>query len=61
MSIKMLRLKAGMTQVQLAKKMHVDQAAVSRWESGATKPMRKTHKRLAKVLNCTVEELFAEV
>lgn len=58
MNIRNLRLKAGMTQVQLAKKMNVDQAAVSRWESGDTKPLKKVHKKLAKVLNCKVEELF---
>lgn len=60
MNIKKLRLKAGLTQSQLAKKMNVDQAAVSRWESGETKPLRKCHKKLAKVLGCTVDELLEE-
>lgn len=60
MKIKELRLKAGMTQAQLAKKMNVDQTAVSRWETGDNKPLRKTHKKLAKVLGCTVEELYEE-
>lgn len=60
MKIKELRLKAGLTQVQLAKKMNVDQAAVSRWESGETKPLRKTHKKLAKVLGCTVDDLLRD-
>lgn len=60
MKIKELRLAAGMTQVQLAKKMNVDQAAVSRWESGETRPLRKTHKKLAKVLGVSVEELGLE-
>lgn len=60
MNIKALRLKAGLTQAQLAKKMNVDQAAVSRWESGETKPLRKCHNKLAKVLGCTVDELLAE-
>ena len=50
MNIRMLRLKAGMTQEQLARKMNVDQAAVSRWESGDTKPLKKSRKKLAKVL-----------
>ena len=58
--IKELRLKAGLTQVQLAKKMNVDQAAVSRWETGETKPLRKCHKKLAKVLGSTLEELYKE-
>lgn len=58
MAIKELRIAAGMTQAQLAKKMNVDQSAVSLWESGKTAPMRKLHKKLAKVLGCTVEELL---
>ena len=60
MKIKELRLKAGMTQAQLAKKMNVDQTAVSRWETGDNKPLSKTHKKLAKVLGCAVEELYEE-
>lgn len=57
MKIKELRLAAGLTQAQLAKKMNVDQAAVSRWDSGVTKPLRKTRKKLAKILGVSVEEL----
>lgn len=58
MNIKNLRLKAGMTQADLAKKLDVDQTAVSRWESGQNKPLRKIHKKLARVLGCTVDELM---
>lgn len=57
MKIRELRLRAGMTQAQLAKKMNVDQSAVSRWESGDTEPLKKIRKKLAKVLGCTVEDL----
>ena len=60
MNIRNLRLKAGLTQVELAKKMSVTQSAVSLWESGEVKPLRKIHKKLAKVLGCTVEELLEE-
>ena len=55
-----MRLKAGLTQVELAKKLNVDQAAVSRWENGETRPLRKIHKKLAKVLGCTVDDLMRE-
>ena len=58
MNIKARRLEAGLTQAQLAKKLNVDQTAVSRWESGETKPLKKHHKKLAKVLGCSVEELL---
>lgn len=57
MSIKERRLKAGMTQMQLANKVNVDQSTVSLWESGKIKPLRKIRKRLARVLGCTVDEL----
>lgn len=60
MSIKERRMAVGLTQVQLAKKMNVDQSAVSYWESGKTKPARKYHKKLAKTLGCTVDELLKE-
>lgn len=60
MSIKNLRLKAGLTQVELAKKMNVDQTAVSRWETSDTKPLKKYRKKLARVLGCTVDELLRE-
>ena len=60
MNIRDFRLKAGLTQVELAKKLNVDQAAVSRWESGETRPLRKIHKKLAKVLGCTVDDLMME-
>jgi len=63
LSIKELRLAAGMTQEQLARKMKIDQSTVSLWEKseGATKPLQKNHKRLAKILGCTVEELRAAI
>jgi transcriptional regulator with XRE-family HTH domain len=49
-----------MTQKELALAMDVDQAAVSRWETGETKPLRKTHQRLADILGCTVDDLLAD-
>lgn len=54
------RMMAGLRQVDVAKKMDVDQAAVSKWENGETRPSRKYHKKLAKLYNCTVEELLKE-
>lgn len=60
MAIKELRVAAGMTQAQLAKKMNVDQSCVSLWESGKTTPAKKLHKKLSKLLGCTVDELLKE-
>lgn len=60
MNIKKYRKLAGLTQEQLAKKMNLDQTAVSHWENGKTRPARKLHKKLARVLGCTIEDLMEE-
>lgn len=60
LNIRNYREAAGLRQSDLAKKLDVDQTAVSNWELGKTKPLRKYHKKLAKLLGCTVEELLAE-
>ena len=60
MKIAEMRKSAGFTQETLAKKMNVDQSTVSLWESGKSKPQRKLHKKLAKLLCCTVDELLKE-
>lgn len=39
--------KIGLQQVDIAKKLDVDQATVSNWERGVCKPPRKYHKKLA--------------
>lgn len=57
MTLKELRLKAGLTQEQVAKLVDVDQAAVSYWESGKYKPLRKYQRKLAKLYGCTADEL----
>lgn len=58
MTLRELRTNAGLRQVDVAKKLDVDQAAVSKWENGETKPSRKYHKKLAKLYGCTVDELL---
>lgn len=60
MNVRSLRLKAGLTQVQLAKLMEIDQSAVSLWETGKHAPRAKDYKRLAKALGVTVDELLRE-
>lgn len=57
MALRQLRDNAGLRQVDVAKKLDVDQSAVSRWESGDTRPSRKYRKKLAKLYGCTVDDL----
>lgn len=59
LNIRIYREAAGLRQSDLAKKLDVDQTAVSNWELGKSKPLRKYHKKLAKLLGCTVDELLA--
>lgn len=59
-NIRTLRKRCGMTQVELAKIVNVNQSAISLWEQGLTKPVRKYVKPLADALSVDVEELGLE-
>ena len=58
--IKIARLAIGLHQSDLAKAMGTTQGAVSQWEKGLTKPTAGKLKRLAEILNVTVDELLDE-
>ena len=57
MSLKELRERAQLRQVDVAERLEVDQAAVSNWERGVNKPARKHQRKLAALYGCSVEEL----
>lgn len=61
MSLRMLRLMAGLTQEDLARKLNVNHTAVSNWEKGKNKPCKKYHSLMASALNVSVEELRKEL
>lgn len=48
----------GMTQKELAEKMHLTDKAVSKWERGLACPDTASIPRLAEILGITVEELM---
>lgn len=56
--IKEYRIKAGLTQKDLADKLHVTYQAVSRWENDDAEPSIDTLKEMCGILNCSIEELF---
>lgn len=60
MTLRELRVQAHLRQEDVARRMNVDQAAVSKWENGVTKPSRKYHKKLARLYGVTVDELLAD-
>ena len=56
--IEQYRRKNGITQYELALKMGVSQANISLWEKGEVSPRSDKLPLLAKILNCTIDELF---
>lgn len=57
-TIKYKRVILNMTQKDLSDKVGVSQAALSKYELGESTPSVKVLKKLAKALNCTVDELL---
>ena len=58
MTLRELRERSGLTRAQVAKKLNVDLSCVTHWELGDWRPLRKCHKKLAKMYGVTVDELF---
>ena len=58
--ISSLRKSKGLTQAYVAKELGVTPAAVSKWESGASKPRVEILFRLAQILDVNAEDLFAQ-
>lgn len=60
MNLKNCRHRAKMTQRDIAGKLNVTDQTVYRWESGSRAPSIKTIKELAKILDCTMDELLSD-
>ncbi len=60
-SIRDARHAAGLTQMELAKKSGVSQGKISEYETGNSLPRIDTAKRIAKVLQKSIDELIEEV
>ena len=52
------RIKAGLTQSELAAKLDVGETSVSNWENGVSFPPAERLIKLARALDVTVEELL---
>lgn len=55
---KEVRIKANLTQVEVARKLNVTQSAVSAWEKGQKFPRKETLQALCKLYNCKVDDLL---
>lgn len=57
-NIKNMREKTGLTQRQLAEQLGVGRTAVAMWELGKSVPRSDKLPALARILDCTIDELF---
>ena len=55
--IEEIRKRAGITQAELSRRIEVSQGFVSDMENGKAVPSLDTLVRIAKALNCTLDEL----
>ncbi|HHA4379189.1 helix-turn-helix transcriptional regulator [Enterococcus mundtii] len=55
------REEKGLSQIELAKKMHVTQQCISSWQTGRTTPKPYQMKMLSEILSVPIKELFYEV
>lgn len=58
LKIKELRNKIGLSQNELAKQLEVAQSTVSMWENGTNSPRMSMIPKLAKILQCSIDEFF---
>ena len=57
-TLKKLRLDHGLTQAELAERVHVTRQAVSRWETGETVPNTDTLKLLSRLYDVSINTLL---
>ena len=55
-----LRKRAGLTQLNLSEHLNVDRSTVAKWESGEVMPTADKLPRIAKILGCTIDDLFKD-
>ena len=56
--LKSLRLEAGLTQKEIAKKLKIKQQTYAQWESGRTKPRSATLNKFADFFNVSTDYLL---
>ena len=56
--IRNLRIKAGLTQAELASRIDVHEMTLRRWEQGVREPKAREIRRLCEVLGCSEAELL---
>jgi len=59
-NIRNMRQKANITQTELAQAISVTQSTIACWEAGTKYPSADKLPELARVLHCTIDNLFAD-
>lgn len=55
-----MRRRAGLTVAELAERLSVNRATIYFWEAGRYWPKAEYLPRIAEILGCTIDELFAD-
>lgn len=58
MNLLNIRKKRGITQKELADQLDLSITAISQYETGKREPKFETLKKIAKIFDCTVDELI---
>lgn len=59
-NLKELRIKKGLSQEQLAKQLNISSVAICQYELGKRSPNVEMLKKLAQVLDCTIDDLLKD-
>ena len=59
-NLRVQRIKNHMSLQDLAEKVGTNASAISRWELGKNEPRISTIRKLAEILNCTIDELLED-
>ena len=60
MSLKVERIRAGMTVNEAAAQLYVSRSTLSYWEAGKRKVKAEDLKRMAQIYGCTVDDLLLD-
>ena len=56
--IKFMRIRKGITQVDLAERIGISQATITQWETDRSSPMHENIVKLARIFKCSIDELY---
>lgn len=59
-NIKKARIAANLKQSDLAKMLNVGQTTISNWETGYSQPDLESIRTMAKLFNCSIDELLGQ-